>query len=394
MSVGFSQTTYDVIELPEDIPEEIPFVIDDCSLAFHLGFRNKVLWYLLNDIPKQYTVHKIPKKRGGFRIIHDPSDILKLMQQQFHIKFLAPLQEQLGPHVTAYRPGKSVIDAAKQHIPPCPTCDSNPPGISPKKHDCPRRGTFIQMDLQDFFPRTSISQVRNFFKRQGYSHYVSSLMASLLTVRYIPNPKYGTKKGQHGTKVPEFFAGVPQGAPTSGAICNLVANDLLDKNILAYMKQLDNLFGLKDTRRFVYSRYSDDLTISCGLELNYESKKGIVNQITKIAQDAGYRINKKKTSITPGHYRRVLLGVVCNQKPNYSKDNYYRMRAIIHNCAVHGFESQLERSKQESVDSMVAWLRGNVNWAVQINEQKGSKLQGELLMAMEKNGLTERTIGD
>jgi hypothetical protein len=44
MSVGFSQTTYDVIELPKDIPEEIPFVIDDCSLAFHLGFRNKVLW--------------------------------------------------------------------------------------------------------------------------------------------------------------------------------------------------------------------------------------------------------------------------------------------------------------------------------------------------------------
>jgi hypothetical protein len=386
MSVGFKTTTYDVIEIPDKLPEELPFVIDDCSLAFHLGFRNKVMWYMLKDIKAQYTIHKIPKKRRGFRVIHDPSDILKLMQQQFQTKFLLPLQKQQGDHVTAYRQGKSVVDAAKLHIPPCLICDEAPKGKTPKKHACPRKGAFIQMDLQDFFPRTSVSMVRNYFKHLGYSHYVAGLMAALITVRDIPNPRYGKKKGQHGLHVPEQFAGVPQGAPTSGDICNLVADWKLDGNIIQYLKIVGGRYGTK----FVYSRYSDDLTLTCGAELTYRSKLRIIKEVTNIIEKSGYKVNKKKTHMTPGHYRRLMLGVVCNDKPNYSKDNYYRFRAIVHNCAVHGFESQVKPAKRKDVDDLIAWLRGNVNWAMQINADKGTRIKEELDLAIAAHRAEEK----
>jgi hypothetical protein len=97
----------------------------------------------------------------------------------------------------------------------------------------------------------------------------------------------------------------------------------------------------------------------------------------QIIHEAGYRVNKRKTRMSYGYYRKSLLGMVFNQKANYSKQDYLWMRAMIHNCAVHGFDSQYKKANQFSTDAMITWLRGKINWINQINPDKGEKLLRE-----------------
>lgn len=385
MSVGYATTTVNVIELP-DIPESLPYAIDDFSLASHLGFRNKIMWWMLGDTRAQYKVYRIPKKkRGQYRIIHSPSDVMLALLQRLHVKFLVPLQEQLGPHVTAYRKNLSITDAVRQHIRKCPVCDEAPKGKTPAKHQCPKRGVYIHMDLQDFFPRTTRAWIRNYLRQQGYSHEVAGYMANLMVVADIPNPKYRKgAKDAYGYPARKFLAGVPQGAPTSGAICNLVADNRLDKHILEYTRMRNKQDKLTGEWVWKYTRYSDDLSFTCGKALSKEERNEVIKDLTGIIRQAGYAVNKSKTKVSHSYHKRKLLGVVFNDHANFPKDEYLRLRAIVHNCVVNGFEHEYERAKQPSADAMVTWLRGKINWVNQVNSVKGQKLLNEFEQAVTK----------
>jgi len=381
MSVGFNETTIEIIELP-DIPEEIPYVFDDCSLAFSLGFRNKVMWYVLENKDEMYTVHRIPKKKKGHRIIHAPTDLMKLLLRQLHVKYLIPLQDQLGEHVTAYRKGLSCRHAVLQHIPPCEICEKAG-DKTPKSHDCPRKGLYVHMDLKDFFPSTSRAMVRNYFKKLGYNHDVAGLLANLLTVTDFPNPKYKNRgKYPQGTWIPKYLSGVPQGSPASGAICNLVADSLIDQRILSYLENQNECHGLEGPNRWVYTRYCDDLSFTCGRTFTKEETQNFIADIRSIVHSVGYRVNPDKTRIAHGYYGRRLLGTVFNQKPNIPDAEYRRVRAITHNCLVHGFDSQAERAGQPSGGALLTWLRGKINYISQINPYKGEKLMLEFKPAV------------
>lgn len=396
MSIGFSTTSIDVIELPTEIPPDMPYTIDDCSLAFHLGFKNKVMWYILQDTSKHYNVIHIPKRTTGKRIIHAPSDMMKTLLQRLHVKYLVPMQNKLGPHVTAYRKNLSAKDAVLQHIPPCEICDNAPKGKTPTKHECPKRGIFIKMDLKDFFPTTTRAWIRNYFKSIGYSHTVAGLLAGLLIVHDIPNPQYRKLKKQR-IDVPQFFTGVPQGSPASGAICNLVADQRLDQPILHYLESLNERYALDGDWKWRYTRYSDDLSFTCGITPPKEERKNIVQELRQIIKNSRYQVNGKKTRIAHSYHRKALLGMVFNDKPNYTKVNYFKLRAIVHNCVTYGFDTQYERACQPDSETMIAWLRGTLNWVNQINPDRGSKLLEEFHTAVtiherQKNDRTHKNV--
>ncbi len=390
MSIGYPTTTVDVIELPT-ISEALPYAIDDFSLASHLGFRNKIMWWILGNPRAQYQVFRIPKrKRGQYRIIHSPTDIMKSLLQRLHVKFLVPLQEQLGPHVTAYRKNLNITDAVQQHIRKCPTCAAAPLDKTPAKHPCPKRGVYIHMDLQDFFPRTTRAWIRNYMCDQGYSHDVAGYLANLMVVADIPNTKY--KRGatdRYGYAVRKFLAGVPQGAPTSGAICNLVADSRLDKPILEYLAKRNKEEGLTAEWAWRYTRYSDDLSFTCGHPYTKEERTEMVKDVTQIIRGGGYAVNKSKTKISHSYHKRKLLGVVFNDHANFPKDEYLRLRAITHNCMINGFEKEYKRGSHKNVDAMISWLRGKINWVNQVNATKGKKLLAEFDQAITKHEATQ-----
>jgi len=383
MSVGFNKTQIAVIELP-DLPDEVPYAFDDCSLAFSLGFRNKVMWYMLENKKDMYEIFKIPKKKKGHRILHSPNDMMKLLLHQLHIRYLVPLQDQLGAHVTAYRKGLSCRHAVLQHIPPCKICE-DAGTKTPKAHDCPRKGLYVHMDLKDFFPSTSRAMIRNYFKKIGYNHEVASLLANLLTVTDFPNPQYRHKsKLSPDAWVPKFLSGVPQGSPASGAICNLVANDLFDGKIISYLNKRNEKDKLEGTKKWVYTRYCDDLSFTCGRTFSKDETLQFIEDIKSIVHNTGYRINPGKTKIAHGYYGRFLLGTVFNQRPNIPAMEYRKVRAITHNCLVHGFDSQAAKAGQKNGGALLTWLRGKINYMGQINPQKGTQLLAEFTAAKEQ----------
>ena len=375
MTIGFSKSTITKIIIPDKPP---PFPIyDDCTLAFFTGFRNKIMWYLLNRKNDHYKIFRIPKSNGRVRLIHAPTPLMRNFSQQLHARLLLPLCADLGDHVTAYRPKRSITQAVQRHIPPCATCDSAPKGEVATKHACPRDGAFIQMDLKNFFTNTRRTWIRQYFEDIGFSFYVSGLLANLMTVP-VKNPKGKPGSQYWGTPHQEFFHGVPQGAPTSGAICNLIANHKLDQRILAYLDTLNKRDNLEPPWNWVYSRYADDLTFTCGKDYPRYQKQRIVQTLTGIIHANHYTVNTRKTRITSAYYRRQLLGTVANKKPNIAYTEYWRVKAMLHNSLVQGVDTQYERAGKKSPEEYLQYLRGKVAFIRQVNPERGDKLRVKL----------------
>lgn len=378
MTYGFSESVFEKIT----VPDTEFLLVDDCTLAFFLGFRNKTLWHLIHNKQNNYEVFHIPKSNGKRRVIHAPSALMKAFLHSAHARLLLPMQEGLGDHVTAYRPNRSIVHAVARHIPKCDICDSMPKGRVATKHKCPRQGAYIRMDLKDFFPSTRRAWIRHLFQDAGYSFHVSGILANLMTVGFV-NPRGVLGEKYVGTPKQKFYHGVPQGAPTSGAICNLVADARIDRPILQYFAKKNTESQLEDPWDWRYSRYADDLTITCGEDISLDEKKQVVRDIAKIIETARYKVNKSKTKITSAFYRRKMLGVVMNQKLNIAYDDYLHIRAVIHNCMVNGVETQYLRAGKESPEKLIQYLRGKVSFISNVHPGKGERLKSELDVAIQ-----------
>lgn len=371
--------------------DKVPLIIDDWTLAFRMGFTGKALWYVLGDVDDQYKVFKIKKASGGMRTIHNPKPIMRLMAKQLRVRVMLPLTRKLGAHVGAYQEGKSAADSARVHVVDCDICaaadkhtctvdvtlndigkvsyDVERSGTEEcaackptPKHDCPRRGVKIHMDLKDFFTSTRRAWIRKYFHEVvGYNHYASSLIAQLCTVKF-QNKKRG-----------KTFWGVPQGAPFSGDICNLVADWRLDHHII------------KALEGWTYTRYADDLYFSYPKNLPRDEVNAVIDKITSIINDAGYRVNKKKLHVQRPHRRQKLLGVVLNQKVGMPRDEFRRFRSILNNCIVNGFQAEYAKHKKENPEQFKGWLVGKISYFKSIDPHKAALLSNMYEVAREKH---------
>ncbi len=121
----------------------------------------------------------------------------------------------------------------------------------------------FQTDLRKFFPSIPNKEVYRMFVRFGFSPDVASILTRLTTY-----------KGH-----------IPQGAPTSSLVANLVFTKTGD--ILAeYCKQ----HGLK------FSTYVDDMTISGPTDF-----QNLIPEILNIIQQDGYKISDAKTTYRTNH---------------------------------------------------------------------------------------------
>jgi len=368
MPCGFSRSAVVRIEAPETFNG--PGIIDDFTLASVVKYKTKTLWHLILHRNSLYKTWLIPKAHKKSRLIHAPQKTMKIALRNLNRRLLNPLQEPLGDHVVAYRKHRSIRAAVAQHIRPCPICDSAPAAESPKRHDCPKYGTLIKVDLKDFFHTTKKSWVRKCFRSLGYSHYVSDLIANLTTVSI----------GIDGTRKKDV---VPQGSPASGAICNLVANQRLDHVLQRYLEGLNQQHGLRPPWNWVYTRYSDDLIITCGKLIPREERQEMVRTLRHLIKESGYRVNAKKIKTPHSYFRKRVLGVVINRKMNIPKEEYRKLRAIVHNCKEHGFDSQYKKAGKKNAQALIDYLQGKIGYVQFINPEKGAKLMSTFLEAKE-----------
>jgi hypothetical protein len=150
---------------------------------------------------------------------------------------------------------------------------------------------------------------------------------------------------------------LPQGAPTSPALANLVCYRL-DRRLSA----LAATFGA------TYTRYVDDLTFSGGPELRARRLAALV---TSVVADEGFRVNAAKTRTASAARRQAVLGAVVNERPTLPRPERDALRALLHNCATRGWRGQTRGRDPATFREHVL---GRVAWAASLDPAFGARL--------------------
>ncbi len=262
-------------------------LIDYSGLSFEEVYR-LLLWSSYSHF-KPYLYIEIPKKSGGVRNISIPVSKLKKLQTCIKEAIL----DYVSPHscVFSFQKGKNPTDNAKYHI-------------SDKKI------VLIKIDLKDFFPNINIYHVYRLFRNLGYNHDFSLILTHLCIDRkWIPSGK-GTFKGAHN-----YY--LPQGAPTSPQISNLIFSD-----VDIEFEQFSRSKNLK------YSRYADDLIFSTE-DLNVDVG-AIIKSLLQILKNHRFVFNKEKIQVLRPGTRQIITGIVVNNGIHAKKEVINRIRGLIH----------------------------------------------------------------
>jgi retron-type reverse transcriptase len=136
---------------------------------------------------------------------------------------------------------------------------------------------------------------------------------------------------------------LPQGAPTSPFLANLVCIDL-DQEFVTMAAGC----GLR------YTRYADDLTFS-----GDQVPSDFVRRVAQSLIRHGFWIAREKTSRRSLHQRQYVTGVVINRELRPPRERLRRMRAILHRIDVLGPEVyfQANRQTESQVLGELAYLR-------------------------------------
>ncbi len=291
---------------------------------------------------RHYTYRWIAKRRGGHRLLEAPKARLKAVQR----RVLHGILDAIPPHDAAhgFRAGRSVVSFARVHV---------------------GAAVVVRVDLEAFFPSVFAGRVYGVFRGVGYPEEVARTLTAICTHRAPKDVLAAAPRDPASIsdrpRVLERLRTphLPQGAPTSPAIANLVAF-ALDVRVAALAKALDAR----------YARYADDLVISGGAGLGPSAER-LVGTIETIAREEGFFVAKDKTRVQRRAQRQEVAGVVVNEKPSLRRDDLDRLRAILHNCATRGPATQ---NRDERPDFR-AHLLGRVAWVEQVDRSKGARLR-------------------
>jgi hypothetical protein len=188
------------------------------------------------DDPRlNYRPFTVRKRGGGRREVVEPSSRLKTFQRRLLHCYL----NQHIPHhaATAFRAGSSIAGHARMHL---------------------GQAIILTVDLADFFPSTSAHRVRAWFRKQEWRGEALNSLMRLCVYR----------------------GGLPQGAPTSPALSNLVNRNLDEA-----------LFSLAAMHGARYSRYCDDLAFSWSVD---DEPRSFRVQVEDCLHRMGYQVQPRK----------------------------------------------------------------------------------------------------
>ncbi|HKX41174.1 MAG TPA: reverse transcriptase family protein [Burkholderiaceae bacterium] len=337
--------------------QPLPLGLDRChvphwphtaALARWLGVPDGGMWRLTRPASWQrrtplgqqhYRYRLMAKRRGGWRLLEEPQPYLMALQR----RLLDDLLDRIPPHQAAcgYARERSVLDHAQAHS---------------------GRAVVLKFDLQDFFASVRASRVHALFATLGYSDAVARELAALCTTA-TPEPvlRRMHEDGQLSWLQLQRLRDphLPQGAPSSPALANLCA--------FRFDLRLDGLAHAFDAR---YTRYADDIVLSGGTHLR-EALPRIETWIARIAIEEGYTLNHRKTQCLTAARRQSVCSIVVNRHPNLPRDEFDRLKAILHGCATQGPAAQNREARPDWREH----LRGRVAWAEQINPRKAQRLR-------------------
>lgn len=242
------------------------------------------LYAFSNHTERHYHALHIGGKNGKVRRLLVPDKMLMKIQRNIlhHILDGYPV----SGCATAYRKGTGVADNARAH-----------------------KGKYVvvKLDIKDFFGSISFPMVyKNAFPGLHFPPAVRTMLTSLCCYK-------------------EFL---PQGAPTSPAISNLVM-----KSFDEYMEK-----WCKD-KEISYTRYCDDMTFSGDFNPGQ-----VIRKVSSLLDAMGFELNEAKTRILYRNTRQAVTGIVVNEKVQVSKDYRRKLRQEVFYCLKYGVKSHMEKS--------------------------------------------------
>ena len=248
--------------------------------------RHKRFFKKLNLEPEEfwstelhYAITEIPKRSGGTRTLSIPSDSLKGLQKHLAKAFDAELGHRVHKTANAYIKGRNTITNAVPHL-----------GCT----------VLIKLDIKDFFPSVTREMIEPIISDFALSE--PKAIERLLDICVTDQ-------------------GLPQGAPTSPILSNLVLRDF---DIAAYQ--------FADSISAKYTRYADDLTFSL-LEDDPAAARKIVGAVRGMLAKQGFDLNEKsnKLKILRAHQAQQVCGITLNSgKPTISKKQRRKVSAALH----------------------------------------------------------------
>lgn len=285
------------------------------KLAFQLGISRNVLEAVSKtrkDYYKPFVVSE--RKRDGRlkeRKIDNPNKAIRKIQQRINKKLLAELCENLPAYTTGSIPKRSTYQNAQPHI---------------------TQEAILLIDISDCFPSIRSADVYKVCREMlGCSPVVANLLTKLTT--------YGNR--------------LPQGAPTSPSLCNLV---------LAPLSEKLNLIALKNN--LMFTQYVDDLTFSG----SYSTLYSVIDEILGTIEKSGFKVNRRKLKLIKSRDRMEITGLVVNSRVSVGR-KYIRM-------------VQRDIMKSGSINPRVT---GRISYIRSISKSHARKLDKRLNIKTESN---------
>lgn len=304
------------------------------DLANWLGVDDRRLRYILYALPsaEKYRTFVIKKRNGADRIIEAPHPALKELQR----KLLSVLME-IAPSsgiAKGYVKNRGTIDHAWMH----------------------RRRKFVVLaDIKDFFPTITFPRVRGALlaKPFGLQADVATCVAQLCCKDSV----------------------LPQGAPTSPLLSNLICRSL-DHGLLALAKKL----------RMSVSRYADDMcfstsksTLSPSIAV-FDGMKWVAGEeLRNVVAGAGFSLNDEKFKVRGEDVTQLVTGLVVNRGVSLPRRWRRQLRVKLHLIKKHEISRAEEIVKswvnpsaaRQGFSSLEKIVRGKAHFAQYVDLRSG-----------------------
>jgi len=343
VSVGLNNIENNVAVLQK---HNLPVFNNENELALAMGIPLKELRFLSFSrkvsTASHYQKFYIPKKSGGKRLISAPMPRLKQVQYWILENIFNKVAIHAAVHGFALE--RSIISNAQPHI---------------------GKAVVVNIDVKDFFPSIHYKRVRGLLQQLGYSEKIAIILALLCTEAVTEEV---TIDGQHyfvqkGERV------LPQGAPTSPAITNILCYKL-DKR----------LQGLATKNQCSYTRYADDVTFS--FDNTGINAQQLVWRIKKILSNEGFTVHPDKIRIMRKGACQEVTGVVVNEKLGINRKKLRQFRA-----ALHQLKTKDASEIKWGTGNLASAVTGYANFVKMVKPAQGVTFQNQINILLQTNRL-------
>lgn len=273
------------------------------------------LYSISNHPEEHYHAVHIPKRDGTVRRVYEPAGLLKQIQKNILHRVLA--QFPVSVYATAYKKDGGIRINASHHQ---------------------RKEQILKLDIEHFYDHVMFYMVYQCaFPAVRFPPPVRTLLTHLCCYKEC----------------------LPQGAPTSAYISNLV------------LRPLDEYMGTWcEPQNITYSRYSDDITCSGSF-----NPHAVIRICSSRLQMMGFYLKEEKTRIISQGCSQIVTGITVNDKLQVPRAYRDELRRDLYYCCKYGPASHLAHlgdtkylpREGAGIRRYLQSLLGRINFVLSVN---------------------------